>query len=483
MKAIKLCLFFAILLVPSFAYAEELKEELTVKEKKELISKVARDEKIPAEILKAIAMAETNFMQYKDGKPLVTEDGGIGIMQITADEAELERLNLNKEQLKYDTEYNIKAGAKILKDKWNLAGKKIPKINTHNPEIFEHWYFAVMAYNGVSYKNDPNKSSNTYQEKVFKYIEDNGLIDISEFPTFETGYEDGSLKFKNTLIYDWKIKETYTMSFLTPGKKVVTSSQVNLRSEPETTPGNVIKQIGSSQPLEILEAPQESERLANFFSFYKVKVGGNVGYIASSYLSYLSIPHIGHDVIKRDAVGRLIIRKDTKILTKSKKGTVVSSRIVKKGEMLRLFGVTGTNYFVGNNRENQEFVEHNPEFAVAMIGRLEIKGKAVMYNKNGDKLTQAKIWDKGNQLRVFDYDDKYYYVGGSAVLLKTESNVTFYLGYATPQVDTPLYKADGTFYKTLSKGMRYRVYKINDDRYDLGNGYFVYKENVRFLPH
>ena len=63
---------------------------------------------IPPEVLKAIAWEESDWQQFKDGKPNVSIDGGIGIMQVTDyDPAE-------EESLKTDIEYNIKKGIEIL---------------------------------------------------------------------------------------------------------------------------------------------------------------------------------------------------------------------------------------------------------------------------------------------------------------------------------------------------------------------------------
>lgn len=86
----------------------ELHEELNMEEKLRLLTETALKYGIPPEILKAIALAESQMLQFENGKPFISDDNGIGIMQVTHPTVEVDQ-----ERLKYDTAYNIEVGAKI----------------------------------------------------------------------------------------------------------------------------------------------------------------------------------------------------------------------------------------------------------------------------------------------------------------------------------------------------------------------------------
>ena len=94
---------------------------------------------IPPEILYAVAYQESNWRQFEDdGKPLVTDDGGIGIMQVTS------YGGYDVSRLQNDTVYNINAGADILSSKFDES----PRIGDGRRDCYENWYYAVWAYNG-----------------------------------------------------------------------------------------------------------------------------------------------------------------------------------------------------------------------------------------------------------------------------------------------------------------------------------------------
>ena len=80
--------------------------------------------------------------------------------------------------------YNLATGLQFMANKWN--GRKA--IGSRDPEIIEHWYYAVWAYNSFSWTNNPNnpkypegrtpwycegtssRSSYPYQEAVWGYM-------------------------------------------------------------------------------------------------------------------------------------------------------------------------------------------------------------------------------------------------------------------------------------------------------------------------
>ena len=86
----------------------------TFQEINEMLTTAAIDAKIPPEVVKAIAMEESDWNQYKNGAPLVSDDNGIGIMQVTDYDPSEE------EKLKTDIKYNIKRGIDILNEKYEL---------------------------------------------------------------------------------------------------------------------------------------------------------------------------------------------------------------------------------------------------------------------------------------------------------------------------------------------------------------------------
>lgn len=267
-------------------------EELSYGKKKELLTQTAIKYGIPPEILKGIAMAETKMNQFNaDGTPVITEDGGIGLMQITASEQELSQMlkePVDVERLKYDTAYNIEIGAKILKVKWNYH--HIPKINDADPMILENWYFAVMAYNGLSQVNDPKFSKQTYQDRVFQQIRDAGFRDVKVIPSFTVEYPNPDKPYlmsfpSDTLHYDWPELNTPSTQVYKTGDVVYTANhQASYSNMRDGVDGKVMGTLPHYTPLEIVGGPYEKEQngQSNHFSMYKVKGNGVEGYIASS---------------------------------------------------------------------------------------------------------------------------------------------------------------------------------------------------------
>ncbi len=94
---------------------------------------------IPPRVLYAVAYQESRWQQTgDDGQPLVSGDGGIGIMQVTS------YGGYDLGRLQSDAMYNINAGADILSSKFDQS----PRIGDGRRDCYENWYFAVWAYNG-----------------------------------------------------------------------------------------------------------------------------------------------------------------------------------------------------------------------------------------------------------------------------------------------------------------------------------------------
>ncbi len=263
-----------------------LYEELDMKEKLRLLTETALKYEIPPEILKAIALKESDMMQFKDGKPLISDDNGIGIMQVTNT-----TLDVDQEKLAIDTAYNIEIGAKILKNKWGLQFEgRIPSINDANPTIIENWYFAIMAYNGLSARNDPNKYENTYQERIYQTVENYSQIDVAEFPNIDIDYHSNGTMFFPNKHLEWESAVTESTQMFLPGNSVYVMNSLdpykydygNLRAVPDQS-APVTEEIAYYTELEIVGGPYiASSNRYNQFVMYEVKGVDFSGFIASS---------------------------------------------------------------------------------------------------------------------------------------------------------------------------------------------------------
>lgn len=177
----------------------------------DIFRKVACEEEVPVEILKAIAATESNGKQFDYGEIKVSPDGGIGIMQVTPIKGEIHIDYLGKtysgqfiERLKTDTYFNVKVGAQVLKDKWFSAFGKIPSappVGDGDPSVLENWYFALWAYNGYSLQNYPSDNwGRAYQERVIEKIPGFNMEAFSrehiiKHPVREDGLPDGRARY------------------------------------------------------------------------------------------------------------------------------------------------------------------------------------------------------------------------------------------------------------------------------------------------
>jgi hypothetical protein len=262
--------------------------QLTNTQIKTMLTEVAKQNGIPPEILKAIALVESKMKQYDSkGKPIVADDGGIGIMQITMSDAEMQTRGIKKESLLYNTRYNIEIGAKVLKEKWNNLN--LPKINDKSPDVIENWYFSIMAYNGLSKRNDPTLFPKTaYQEEVLNEIRNRSLLPISKIPSVTITYpypERPDLMVFPNLDYKWPTIGTKTTQMWAKGQTVYThNNQLSYSRFRDGVNGKEIRQLPHYTPLEIISGPYEVDDSDNHFVMYEVKHNETKGYIASSNL-------------------------------------------------------------------------------------------------------------------------------------------------------------------------------------------------------
>jgi hypothetical protein len=256
---------------------------------KTMLREVAIENGIPPEILKAIAFTETGMKQYDAaGNPIPSTDGGIGMMQITMSDEQYQAQGIDKEKLKWNTRYNIEIGAKILKEKWN--NPNLPKINDKNPAMIENWYFAIMAYNGLSKRNDPNIPHNIdpYQERVLDSIRENSLLPISEIPKVNITYpkpEAPDLMAFPDREYVWPNIGTKSTQMLPAGKIVYSlNNQLDYSKLRHGVNGEEIMKVPHYTPLEIISGPYEVDDYDNHYSMYEVRNKEIIGYTSSSNL-------------------------------------------------------------------------------------------------------------------------------------------------------------------------------------------------------
>lgn len=460
-------------------------QDLPVKERKEILHRIAIEKGIPPELLKAIALTESNMSQFKDGKPRVSNDGGIGMMQVTLTDAEIKKMNVDLEHLKYDTAYNVEIGASILLEKWK--NPNLPVINNKDASKLEHWYFAVMAYNGLSKRNDPNfYGNNAYQEKVYQNIRDFALLPLAKITDIQINYQPNSdIMFFPPGVHYTIPKEAETVSTgltLKSGQKVIidnpTGGNVNLRTGPD---GIKIDAIPHGMKFQILNV-SESNNIHNLYNFYEVKNEDYQGFVASSYLDNyrLVLMNVPSNPNHKEAIGRLFIRRDNTELLKIENGLYVKDRGLKEKEALRLYGIKDGYYHVGNRYVKDDDTKVGP-----MIGRAHIQDNGViLYKRTGyGQEEKVKTLTKGEGLRVYSVSEKAHNVG-NGYFVKKQNNVRFYIGFVHLKNDTILYSQDGKPYANYKAGQQYRVYGIDGNKILTGGGYyFINDAKVEYQVH
>ncbi|WP_052158896.1 S-layer homology domain-containing protein [Halobacillus sp. BBL2006] len=253
-----------------------------------LLTEAAIKYDVPAEIVKAIAEQESGWKQFdENGDPLTSVDGGIGIMQLT------NQPSFNQEKLKNDISYNIEAGVKILSD--NFERNDLPVINGADRNVIEHWYFAILAYNGTKPINSPvkqstgDKNEEAYQEKIFASINQSVGYDLTELKFDAEDFEydsesDQNIEFKKDQ-YHFLLPFTKTKHLLKEGQTIGSTVDLNIRKEPSTK----AQKVGTLKEGQLATvtgpAQYETSGIQNQFVFYPVQLENGIeGYVASAYL-------------------------------------------------------------------------------------------------------------------------------------------------------------------------------------------------------
>ncbi|MFJ7684271.1 transglycosylase SLT domain-containing protein [Peribacillus butanolivorans] len=254
---------------------------LSTKDIKTLISKKAVAKSVPPEIVKAIATTENGQLKQftSEGEVFKSMDNGYGIMQITPQSKEDTKEDKSYwDKVKYDTEYNIDAGVENLLKKWHYAKAKtpiLPKINTYEPNILENWYFAIMAYNGLSKRNHPAEKD-PYQVKVYDLIKENAYVKPYVLKKDDVSIiiqPNNLLSFKEKMQY-WTPTSTKSTQLYPKGTKLTLIKDTTFRNMPTTS--STKKQIfKKGQTYTIFENSIEDNNPANLSNWYKVQVSGS----------------------------------------------------------------------------------------------------------------------------------------------------------------------------------------------------------------
>ncbi|WP_350299755.1 immunoglobulin-like domain-containing protein [Peribacillus frigoritolerans] len=257
-----------------------------------LLTNAAIEAEIPPEVVKAVATQENgDWRQFnEDGKPIKSDDGGIGLMQLT------NKTGYDQKKLENDIVYNIEAGVEVLNGMYSR--RDLPKIKGAGRRVIENWYFPVMAYNGTKPENSPlyqengERNANAYQEEVFAEIEKQSYLTDTKlakypFKTSDFQYDRTSTEniiFKN-LEYTLTDQTHDSVYWFKAGDKVVTSSSANIRKEISNTEGAL--RVPPNTSLIITGNFEYHESKGNKFVFYPVQTEDKSikGYVSSAYIS------------------------------------------------------------------------------------------------------------------------------------------------------------------------------------------------------
>jgi putative cell wall-binding protein len=218
-----------------------------------LLTEAALKYDIPPEIVKAVAISENGKWEHfgVNGETVISDDGGIGLMQITDSTRD------DLDQLKASIEYNIQEGVKILNKKFESG--ILPVVNENDRHILESWYFAILAYNGQVQVNSPLKretgevNEKAYQEEAFGEINRfNPGMDVSSsvfnFKTTDFTYMEEApylLKF-NKQKYEIPENLLHTSKYFYKANDIVlTAEGAKLRKGPSTENEPPIKTVTS----------------------------------------------------------------------------------------------------------------------------------------------------------------------------------------------------------------------------------------------
>lgn len=143
------------------------------------------DAVFPCVLLKAIALTESpSWRQFcvptapspgAASQTLIRSDCGYGLMGIARGMHPGETSDFDPARVASDPAYNVSVGAGLLAEAW----RAMPCVGDRRVRVIEDWYFAVWAYGGLAYRNNP--SNPLYRADRAPYRDPGGLS-VSEYP-------------------------------------------------------------------------------------------------------------------------------------------------------------------------------------------------------------------------------------------------------------------------------------------------------------
>ncbi|MEH7075999.1 immunoglobulin-like domain-containing protein [Neobacillus drentensis] len=252
-----------------------------------LLTNAAVAANIPPEVVKAVATQENGkWQQFVAGKPVISRDGGIGLMQLT------NQKGYDQDKLKNDIVYNIETGVKVLNSMYSR--KDLPKIKGAGRQVIENWYFPVLAYNGTKPVNSPLYQKNglrnkkAYQEQVFAKLEEHSYLKdtlLAKYPFKTTDFYynrnlPDNIKFRR-LVYTLTGQVHNSAYFFKVGNRVVTTSGgVKLRKAPGTT---VLRTLPKNTTL-FINGKFKYDSTNQFVWYPVLTVDHKRGYVSSAYV-------------------------------------------------------------------------------------------------------------------------------------------------------------------------------------------------------
>lgn len=185
---------------------------------------------------------------------------------------------------------------------------------------------------------------------------------------------------------------------------------------------------------------------------------GGIGYIGD-----VPMGKAGDKVVMKQPGSRLLVKHETPLYKMGADGSLEKAGTINHGAF-RVYGMIGDWINVGGDY----YVKADEAKAETYTGRILIKKPMALYDKDGKVFRQLKA---GEAVKVFGMENGMYQVGGG-YYVKEDKNALYHEGMVIMKKDTMLYK-NGEAVKTLKKGSMYRVYSYNDNKLQVGGGYYV----------
>lgn len=153
-------------------------------------------------------------------------------------------------------------------------------------------------------------------------------------------------------------------------------------------------------------------------------------------------------------------------LYQSVRGAMVPVKTLKAGGFYRVFGTKGNYYHVGN----EHYIYHEDSKMATYIGRVLTETGAPILAPDGSVF---RVMEPGEEIKVYNYDEKGYDVGGGFRVLKSP-DVTYYIARVTLTASSDLYEfSTNTPVMELGEYQELMILGFDGTKLDIGNGFYV----------